>query len=597
MDSFNDIIKPEFHNKKIHIRCIVTGKGVSVYSIPKKITIHRKNSDKKVTVKPGNEDILKFIDINSSSLHKVIGEVFKLTKFNYTVTEVQNIERIFIVPNTGAERNKMGSLFVGYYIGSGLEINTIYDLDGYTTTYSKNQTVTQVYLKAKKIKSDIENFSLAKKVHTQLEKFCVDTDSVHTIYNHLQELYRYYAHNVTKIYGRFDLHLAIDIACKSVLSFKFGNEVVKKGWSDILIIGDTRCGKGYVTEKLLQYFDIGEVVSGDTCSLAGLIGGLQQLNSNWAITWGKIPLNDCGLLVIDEASELRPEDWSKLSRIRSEGIAEITKIQSQVTNARTRLIFLTNPINKTISNYSYGIQALQDVVKSPEDIARFDYVLVVAHDEVKMTAINKSYDILEGKYSIESERELSLWVWSRKMSDIEFSSKAIKLIYERSIELANIYSFSIPLIQGENVRIKLAKVAIAFAGRLYSNKNNGQCLYVRRVHVNCAFVFFNMIYKKEVSGYYAISQLQRPLVSTSENFKPIEKYFNSYAKTKQNIFKCLLINNNITVNDLCEHLDQALEISREMISQLLRNNCIIKKYTYYIKTPAFTSWLKHRLVK
>ena len=104
-----------------------------------------------------------------------------------------------------------------------------------------------------------------------------------------------------------------------------------------------------------------------------------------------------------EASEIKTEDWTRLSRIRSEGIAEITKINTQSTHARTRVIFISNPILKTIANYSYGIQALVDIVKAPEDIARFDYVLVVAHNEVEIKDINRRRELVKEIYRITNE--------------------------------------------------------------------------------------------------------------------------------------------------------------------------------------------------
>ena len=482
---------------------------------------------------------------------------------------------------------------MAYYLGCDLEINTIYELKGYTTTDPSNQTITHVFHEAIKIKSDIDSYVLDKSSHILLSQFNIKDDSVDNIFTHLENLYESYAHNITKIYNRFDLHLAIDLAFRSVISFRFQNELIAKGWTDVMILGDTRCGKGFIAEKLAKYFSVGEVVSGENCSIAGLIGGLQQYNGNWAITWGKIPLNDCGMVILDEASELQDEAWSKLSRVRSEGIAEITKIQTQVTNARTRLLFIANPINKTISNYSYGIQAILDVVKAPEDIARFDYVLVVSHNEVDMEDINKKHNLVKSKYSIQSERELVLWIWSRKINEVEFSEEAIKIVYELSIALDKVYTFTIPLIQGENIRVKLAKIAIGFAGRLYSNKNKGKILYVKKVHVICAYTFLNLIYKKEPSGYYAISKLQKPLSVRDDNkMSKIDKYFNSY-RDKRELCKCLLINNNITPNDLSDHMDLSKEISREIISYLLKSDCITKRSSYYVKTPNFTSWLKN----
>lgn len=604
-----DISNASYHNKPIKTKCIVSGKSVAPYCIPKKIKIHcvPKKDDyedckqckyykhKELEIEAKDERILMLIDVPTYRMPKIIQYIFNIDcKLSYEVIEMQNIERIFILPPTGKDRAKKKLAHISYNVGYGLNVNTVYDMEGYTTIDPTNQTTTHVFTSAHKVKSDVDSFEMDKVKHRELEEFCIDDPTVEKVYDRLEDIYTYYAHNVTKIYDRFDLHLAVDLVFRSTLSFRFDNEFVHKGWIDAMIIGDTRCGKGYVAEKLMSHFGLGEVISGENCSFAGLVGGLQQFNGHWVITWGKIPLNDGGLVIIDEASEIPPQDWTKLSRIRSEGVAEITKINTQITNARTRLLFLSNPPLKTIANYSYGISSLMDVVKAPEDVARFDYALVVAHNEVSIKDINKHREIVDSMFSPELEQDLILWIWSRKTDEIVFSDDAIRTIYKTSIKLAREYTFSVPLIQGENVRIKLAKLAIGFAGRFYSNKQNGKMLFVDKVHVECAHYFLSMIYKKNASGYYDLSNANKGegLDSIEKDFSNVEKYLNAFAKRKEEICKCLLNNNNIQVNDISEHVNLDKEIAREIISKLLKHSCIIKKHAYYIKTPAFTAWLK-----
>jgi len=592
-----NVSSAKYHNKRIKIRCVINGKSTAPYCVPKTIDIRCSkcgySEEPTIEILPENEDILKLIDISSDSQPKVLSKLLKMCKFcQYKITEMQNIERIFILPPTGKERKTSDLVNVAYYIGYGVETNNLYEMEGYTTVDPSTQMATHVFTRATKLHSDIDSFAISSRINDNLKEFAIEKPNTEKIFDVLESLYTSYAYNITKIYNRFDLHLAID------LTFRFDNEYVHKGWSDVMIIGDTRCGKGYVAERLVEYFGLGEVISGDNCSFAGLVGGLQQYNKHWVITWGKIPLNDRGLVIIDEASEIPETDWTRLSRIRSEGVAEITKIRAQITNARTRIIFLSNPIKKTISNYSYGIQSILDIVKAPEDIARFDYVLVVAHNEVAMEEINVTRDSIPSIHSNILEQQLILWIWSRKIDEIVFSDEAIRLVYKLSIRLASDYSFNIPLIQGENIRVKLAKLAVAFAGRIYSNKQNGKILFVDKVHIECADAFLRMIYGKSVCGYYDYSILNKTMDLTSqmENFKKVEKYFSSF-RNKEELCKCLLLNNNITINDLSEHLNQPQEIAREIISTLLRYNCIQKKYNTYVKTPTFTGWLKTIVIK
>lgn len=610
MKKLHDASSAKYHNKAITLKCIVSGKSLSPYCIPKVISVicdanepcckvcpYR--ADKILNVVPKDENILKFLDSSSSQLYHIIKEVFSLNcDFTFKVTAMQNVERLYIIPTTTRERSKSKMAPVAYYIGHGLDINTTYNMTGYTTVNPRNQSATHVFTSAEKLQSDIQSFSLAKRAH-KLEQFHVAKPSAEKLFSYLEDLYETYASGITKIYDRFDLHLAVDLVYRSTLAFKFDTEIVHKGWMDVMIIGDTRCGKGYVAEKLMNFFKLGEVISGDNCSLAGLIGGLQQYDKHWIISWGKIPLNDGGLVIIDEAGEIGAEEWAKLSRVRSEGVAEITKIQTQVTAARTRLLFLANPPQKAISNYSYGIQSLTEVIRTPEDIARFDFALVVAHDEVAIADINKHWDDIPARHSAEDERDLILWTWSRMPEQVKFSPRATKLVYSLAISLAKQYTFSIPLIQGENVRVKLAKLAIAFASRFFSSTDNHESLYVQSIHVECAYHFLTIIYKKECCGYYALSQLYKvnDLDMSDRDFTLIDKYFVSFGHQHYDICKCLLSNNNITQYDIAEHVNVDIVIAREMISKMLKQSCIIKHDSHYIKTPSFTRYLKKIVLK
>lgn len=611
-NTYDEIVESRFHNQKIKVLCIVTGKSLAPYHIPKVISVRCTNPKCKgcilqeenvVEIDAFNQNILRFVDMKTGQLESVVGDVIgvRCKTLECEVKEVQLVERVYIARPTGKERTrKGGGSRSAYVIGTAVETNNVYDLEGYTTVEPTTQATTHVFTHAEKQSSDIETFNLSLKKHSALNEFCMGKNAdVLQHYYKLEDIYHSYAHNITNIYERFDLHMCVDMIFRSVLAFQFDNEYVHKGWMEAMIIGDTRCGKGYVAEKLIEYFGLGEVVSGENCSFSGLVGGLQQFNKHWVITWGKIPMNDCGLLAIDETSGMAEDMWGKLSRVRSEGVAEITKIHTEVANARTRLLFICNAPNKTISSYSYGIQAIPELIKAPEDIARFDYALVVAHNEVSGEKINKRRERVPAVYDQKLEQDLILWCWSRKPEEVKFTDEAIKRIYKWSMELEGIFDFSIPLIQVENVRFKLAKLAIAFAARFYSNAEKGKYLLVDQVHVECAYNFFILIYEKEVSGYIEYSTMKK---SAQENMTPeklsaIEKYFDKWVLQRSELLRCLLINNNIKPDDIMVHLGVSKDQSNECVSRLLKAGCLTKRGDHYIKTPDFTSYLKRTLLQ
>lgn len=544
-----------------------------------------------------NEDILRFIDIPTTKISAIIKQVcsIRCKHITYKIVETQSIERIFIARPTGKERTRKGGQSrQAYLIGAFVESNSIYDLEGYTTNEPTTQVVTHVFTGIEKKTNDAESFNLSLGKHSELNAFCVNKDDSYTMFTKMTKLYTNYAHNITNIYDREDLHMCVDLLFRSVVSFRFGNEFVHKGWMEAMIVGDTRCGKGYVAEKLMEYFGLGETVNGENCSFSGLVGGLQQLNKHWVITWGKIPMNDCGILHVDE--DIDPEMWGKLSRIRSEGVAEITKIQTATSDARTRLLWTCNPPNRMMSSYTYGIQAIIDLVKAPEDIARFDYILAVAHNEVDGETINQRREPLPKMYEQQLEQDLILWCWSRKPNEVKFEEAAIKYIYEASMLMGNLYDFSIPLIQVENVRYKLAKLAIAFAARFYSNEQNGKILLVKRSHVECVIIFLSKIYGKEASGYTAYSEMKKSEgeIATPEKLETITGYFNKWSN-KSELLRFLMNNNTFDSNGIMDHMGCVKSESIEVVSRLSQASCIAKRGAYYVKSPAFVSYLKSEL--
>jgi len=612
-NNLGEIARAKFHNAPIRIRAIVSGKSATPYKIPYVVEVKCLGCDdakcqyregKTVKVQPKDETFLQFIDVHSNKLHGIVKSIFRISceYFAITVIETQNVLRIFVAQPPGEDRTKWMSSQTSYFVGHDIDSNHTYYLDGYSTVDPKNQVTTYVFTKAEKAKSDIESFELSKKAHRRLSEFSKhNSRNEKEVYAYLGSLYDSYALNVTKIYDRFALHLAVDLMFHSALEFKLPKGRLQPARLDAIILGDTRCGKGNVAEGLSRYYGIGEVVGAENCSFAGLVGGAQQIGNHWVISWGRIPLNDRGLIIIDEASELRESDWTRLSRIRSEGVAEVTKIQQQVTNARCRLLFLANPPSKAMSNYTFGIHALKDLVHAPEDIARFDFACIVSHEEVSVEDINRQYNTTKFLYSNVQERELIMWIWSRTSDQIKFTDDAMEEIFSTSNRLGKFYDIGIPLIQGENVRFKIAKIAIAFAGRLYSASKDGSSLIVKRLHVKCAAAFIRALYTSDVNGYYDHSWQRKQLNPQlqQENIEGLIAYFNAY-KSQDDAYQYLLNNTYITSKDIMEHLNVSPQTAVEIISKLIRFKCIVKREgssagATYLKTSHFTRWLRDKV--
>lgn len=403
----------------------------------------------------------------------------------------------------------------------------------------------------------------------------------------LEEIYNDLSLNVCNIYERTDIVMAMDLVFHSLLGFKFRGDLVTRGWLDILIVGDTRTGKTKIASSLIQHYKLGELITGENVSKAGLIAGVNQISKNWMITWGKLPINDRRLVVIDEVSGLSESLISDLSGVRSSGVAEVTKIIQQRALARVRLIWLSNPQGRRgMDTYSHPVYAIQDIIKRPEDIARFDYACVLKSDDVSIEIVNaKKHNTIKHKYTSELCNKLLLWIWSRKPEHITFTPASENAILDYSIQLGTRFSSEIPLIEPNEIRIKLARISASVAARLFSTKD-GIGLLIEKAHVAIAVNFLMHIYDK--LGYVYFSDMKlRPI--SDDVIEEVKRML----ITKGNSFVEGLINiNSIIEQDIVDISGEDYHEAQALISFLVGRSCLRRYKRAYYKQPILIRILK-----
>jgi hypothetical protein len=257
---------------------------------------------------------------------------------------------------------------------------------------------------------------------------------------------------------------------------------------------------------------MGERVQGEQSSVAGLMGGLEKLGDTWMLSWGRLPLNDKRLVVIDETQGLAPQAIESLSDVRATGVAEITKIRTERTHSRCRLIWLANPTTgQTLSQHNQGVTAIRDLFKKPEDIRRLDFAITVASGDVDFArAINVLHvDAGPQRYSSELCRTLILWAWSRRSDQIVFQPDATDLILAEATRMGRRYHPAIPLVEPADQRLKLARLSVAAAARVHSTDESGEQVVVRREHVAFVVAYLERIYTSRSMSYGEFSDQQR----------------------------------------------------------------------------------------
>lgn len=614
--SLSDARQAQFRGKKVKMKVLVVGKDLAPYTIPRKIkfTCNQMSPENKLcqvcTVSnnggeailelPPNPNLLNLIrctDVQQVGFLRQWVGIPKCQSFHQEIIVPQNIEELLIAPEINYDSNRAGdnytlqkAYFVADNVGA-IRPNQSYLVEGVMTPDPWQQYVTFVLKSAKPLQDSISGFAITDEMREALRIFQVQEGQ--TIKDKFEEIHNQFSHNVTHIFGRNDLLTALDLVFHSVLQFSFQGVPVNKGWLETLIIGDTRTGKSESTERMMSFYRLGEMVFGENTSFAGLVGGMQQTQSRWFITWGKIPLNDRRLTVIDEASGLSVDDFARMSGIRSSGIAEITKIQTEKALARTRLIWISNPRSgRALKTYGYGVEAVTELIGKSEDVARFDFVVSAASEEIPTELINQfasSEECPPLTYAQELCRGLILWTWSRKPNDIVFEPEATKLILEKAIEMGKFYSTKVPLVEPANQRIKIARIAAATAARVYSTDESGRQVIIKTEHVEFAVNYLNEIYSKPSLDYAALSRQEREAERIAQdNQEKVKKFIECYP----DIADIFLRQNMIRASDLEEQLDLDRLDVKQHIHFLASARMIERSPHGYKKSPSFITLLR-----
>ncbi len=469
-------------------------------------------------------------------------------------------------------------------LGTGLELNESYELTGRMFPHPKTQQSVLLISQTKPTTDALSNYKA-----TNLERLIIfqpDKWTVDSIKDKLSHIYEDLAINVTKIYERQKLHLVMDLAYHSPLLITFDNRVVK-GWTEVLIVGDSSQGKSETAIQLMQHYGLGEKVECKNATVAGLLGGLQQMSNKWFVSWGVIPTHDRRLVVLEETKGTSTEVIGKLTDMRSRGIAEIPKIEKRRAHARTRLIWLSNPrSDMPVDSYSYGIQIIKELIGGLEDVRRFDLALIISANEVDVSELQRRRSKVSHIYTNELCRKLILWAWTREPDEVMFEDE--KHILEVSSKLCGIFSETIPLVDRGSMRHKIARLAASLACRTFSMEDDK--IVVRKCHIEYISELLQEIYSTEAFGYLDYSNAIR----ITETLKDPQQVKTKILQSPfpRDLAEQLLHSDLIEFRDISDWCGWERGDTLQFISFMVRKHAFRRDGRAYRKVPAFIYLLK-----
>jgi hypothetical protein len=619
----------KYVGKRIKVTGLLAGKGTTPFIYPKTIEckcgiaasgdepdgkmcqacIYKGGAKRTIKLNAANNVILALIDCPDkeykATLRMLCNIPQKCSGADIKIVERGNIETVRLVPRAELDHTHHKTTeFCSrdcYVISTDIPANKKYTLSGYPHPHPNSQQATFIFDKVVPEKAVSEENINDDEITDKLKIFQVAEGQ--TIKDKLNDIYEDLERNVTYVWGRREVMLATDLVYNSVLNFNFQGQFVKRGWCETLIIGDSGQAKTTTVERLVSHYKCGEIISGESARRTGLLYSIQQQGSAWTLIWGAMPLNDGGLLVIDEFSGISEDDLSKMSDTRSSGICRVSGVVTGETTARTRLIMISNPRSgRQLRSETYGVNAVLKLMGKAEDVRRLDFAVGVASGEVGQDIINQSIlDMPDVKHKYTSElcSLRTLWAWSRQPDQIKFTPEAMKMILSKSIDLGRQFSSKIPLVEPADQRIKLARLATALACCLYST-DDGHNVIVKPEHVEYIVEYLQHIYCSDALKYDKFS---------AEDFENSDSSDSTLQRLRSDFLGLIITEREpqevITALYQLPYLDRrALEDATGLGSEELRsvmhfiiaNQLVEKAGTGYRRTPLGTSFLDQMLL-
>lgn len=344
--------------------------------------------------------------------------------------------------------------YLAFYLGSRLETSKSYRGYGKIMPNPQNQSLTLLFDKVEPLNSQIDNFTINdsnKDLFEQFKKIPLEEKIVD-----LED-------NILFYYGRRNAVMALMFTYFSILDFEFNKTPLSHGWVETLLIGDSGQMKSLMVERFAAYTGLG-IIGGSAASVAGLVGGVEKIQTKQYISWGLFPRANKSLVMLDEIQTMSPEIITNIRQIRQQGFASITKIVKGTHEAKVRLICAANPkASRNMSSFKYGASAITGVLV-PADIRRFDLAVVLNANDSSPALYNKVNKGENPTMTPEMLKTAILWAWSRKSSDVEISLEVTERILKNAGELGEKFGVdTVPLCNPADMREKLARLTAAIA--------------------------------------------------------------------------------------------------------------------------------------
>jgi hypothetical protein len=595
--------------RRVRVQAIITATAQAPYVIPKTVRVTCDKSQKECalcqvytagdldtfTIDPEDESILGMVSTGKravgDSIRRAVGVPASCKVVNFGTTEYYSAEDVRISPRLEiSSRASDRVMQPAICLGEGVELNEAYHLVGRMWPHPDTQASTLLISEYKPTQDALSTYQCHDL--DGLVVFQPETWTLAGVTSRLESMYNDLEANVTRIFQRRNLHLMIDMAYHSPLLLDFDGRTVK-GWVEVLIVGDSAQGKSETALNLMRHYGLGEKVECKNASVAGLLGGLQQLGNKWFVTWGVLPTHDKRLVILEELKGASQEVIAKLTDMRSSGVAEIPKIEKRRAHARTRLIALSNPRGDcTVAGYNFGIQAIHELIGGLEDVRRFDAAMIVSSLEIDAATLNRlqrERPDVPHVYVAPMCRNLILWAWTRQPDDVVFEPDATTQLMDAATRMSEAFTDTVPLVDRGSMRYKLARLAASLACRTFSTEDN-QHVIIRACHVEYVERWLTETYSSPIFGYRDFTEATQ-IRGKLHDPEAITAQLSSLP-FPSDFCKQMLHKTDIDLQDIQDWCGWDRQEATGLLSLLVRKHAMQRQGRSYRKSPPFIELLK-----
>lgn len=542
--------KGEYVNKKfVRSKVTVLSLYEDMYSVPEYVKFEKMYEDELSMLRKGEtvewvlddrniQDLLYLMDgritekSQRTSLLAMVGLDPKEAGIQMTVLSSIEVFKSVItdVIDTSTDDSNPNELIL-FSVKHRLEAGKQYEIQYKPVTHPLDgQRIVGILNKLEESSTAIEQFKVTEQVKQSLKVF---QQGELTAEEKMDEIFER-SKGFIGVEARKLVSWATDMFYHTPLDFKIGRRV-ERAYMDVMIIGDPRTMKSQTAKKMREMYELGTITSLKTATVAGLIGGSDKVQGGGFKTKvGLIPQSHKGAIILEEFSGGGRQLISQLTEIRSSGRVRITRVNG-VTDvpAKVRMLSISNPATKgglslSLSQYPSGVKVILDLVGASEDIARYDFFLLV--DEPKhYTSPLDMFDL--EPYEKEAYMNRIRWIWSRTAEQVDIPHNIAEYLMKNSDLLNEDYDCHVKFFGAEAWK-KLLRIAISVAGMLVSTDEKFEKIVVTKEHIDFATKFMAALYNNSIFKLKSYVDSERAYnVCTESDIAALQKMYTTHSPT------------------------------------------------------------------